>query len=111
MIDISLPIEWINFLALLGAIVAAALVLAGFGTAFVMVRDLVRQLKCNYAIKHRFDHPPTAECYCKFCKNWNSKTHRCCLPGVSRCTPDDGFCYEAEPRADAIDILKEKEEV
>lgn len=111
MIDISLPVELINFLALLGGILVAVCVATVLGLIIVMVGNLMRQLKCNYAIKHRFDHPPTANCYCKFCKSWNSKSHRCCLPGVSRCTPDDGFCYEAEQRGDVIDILKEKEEL
>lgn len=111
MIDISLPIEWINFLALLGGILVLVCVATLLGLIVVMIDGLIIKLKCKYAIKHRFDHPPTAECYCKFCKNWNSKTYRCCLPGVSRCTPEDGFCYEAEPKADAIDILKEKEEL
>lgn len=111
MIDISLLIEWVNVLAFLGATVVVACVAIGLGLIFVAIGGLIRHLKCKYTIKHRFDHPPTAECYCKFCKHWSSKSYRCCLPGVSRCTPEDGFCYEAEPRADAIDILKEKEEL
>ena len=66
----------------------------------------VRELRWQYRYKHRFDKPPVAKCYCKDCKfhSTNGKlAYRCNLPGVSRYTPDDGFCYEAEPRKEDVD--------
>lgn len=53
----------------------------------------------KYRYKHRFDKPPTAKCYCKDCSYHgdNEDPSMCKLPGMTRYTPMDGFCYEAEP--------------
>ena len=70
--------------------------------AFDSLRDVVRGLFWHYKYKHRFDKPPTAACYCKDCKYHVEKDSNgagpCEWPGVSRWTPDNGFCYEADPK-------------
>lgn len=64
--------------------------------------ELVDRLKRNYIIKHRFDKPPTAKCFCIDCKHHSNETNRCYRFGETtkeyRCTADNWFCWEAEPR-------------
>ena len=86
-------------------------VFAGIGIAFVVVifvtlayaafdalRGLVRGLRLQYKYKHRFDRQPTAKCYCKDCKWHSVKDNKCSnVTWADRHTPDNGFCYDAEP--------------
>ena len=85
----------------IGIFVAASIVILMVYCAFDALRDAVRECYWNYKYKHRFDNPPTAECYCKDCRYHGTKykdgSNACGLPGVNRYTPDDGFCYAAEP--------------
>lgn len=66
------------------------------------VRELIVNLKRKYQYKHRFDKPPTAECYCVDCEYHNNETTRCYrfgeTTGEYRCTADNWFCWEATPR-------------
>lgn len=70
--------------------------------AFDALRDVVR-LRCwRRKYKHRFDKPPTAACYCKDCIYHGTKykdggNNKCDYPGIDIWTPDEGFCFEAEP--------------
>jgi hypothetical protein len=69
--------------------------------AFDALRDVVRGWRWTYRYKHRFDKSPTAKCYCKDCVYHGTEhenSNPCTLPGIDRWTPEDGFCYEAEPR-------------
>lgn len=70
--------------------------------AFDALRDVVRGWRWRRKYKHRFDKPPTAKCYCKDCEYHTTKDSSgmgpCGWPGVNRWMPDNGFCYEAEPR-------------
>lgn len=55
--------------------------------------------KRKYRHKHRFDNPPTAKCYCIDCKHHDHETGRCYrFVNEYRCTADNWFCWEAEPR-------------
>lgn len=98
------PIEkslWTIFTAL-GFLTFAGLVVLIAYFAFDALRDVVRLRRWRRKYKHRFDKPPTAACYCKDCVYHVEKSSDgmgpCGWPGVSRWTPDNGFCYEAEPR-------------
>lgn len=66
------------------------------------IRVLVDKLKRRHYLKHRFDKPPTAECYCIDCKYHDDETKRCWRFGETtkeyRCTADNWFCWEATPR-------------
>lgn len=64
---------------------------------FAWIVDQIRGLYYIYRYKHRFDKKPCAKCWCVDCK-FHGVSGRCGLPGMSRYTPDDGFCYEAEPK-------------
>ena len=41
------------------------------------------------------------KCYCNDCVH-HRKDHACTIPGSTRYTPDNGFCYEASPREKEI---------
>ena len=88
----------------LGVLVVAGCAVMIVYFAFDSMRNLIHVLRWTYKYKHRFDKPPTAACYCKDCVHHGTRipnsgvTNACCLPGVGRYTPDNGFCYEAEPR-------------
>lgn len=72
--------------------------------AFDTIRDVVRVWRWEHKYKHRFDKPPTAKCYCKDCKWHSVKDNKCGdVTWADRHTPDNGFCYEAEPRKKEID--------
>ena len=91
-------LSWVGFLTLAGCVIVMSY------CAFDALRDVVRGWRWRYTYKHRFDKPPTAACYCKDCVYHGTRlpnsgvTDACCLSGVGRHTPDNGFCYEAEPR-------------
>lgn len=63
----------------------------------------IRHWRWEYKYKHRFDKQPTAKCYCKDCY-YHAKDDKCeNVRWADRYTPDNGFCYEAEPRKKDID--------
>lgn len=82
----------IDLFGLIGFVVVTGFVIVMIYCAFDALRRVIRQWRWNYKYKHRFDKPPTAACYCVDCKWHLLKDSRC------RYTPDNGFCYEAEPR-------------
>lgn len=47
-------------------------------------------------IKHRFDKPPTAECYCKDCRQHGEDNQ--CFKFNGKRTADEWFCWDAEPK-------------
>ena len=91
-----------EILMLIGA-VASFMIIGCIVTAICAgIKELIDNLKFNYRIKHRFDKPPTAKCYCIDCKYHDKETGRCWRFGETtkeyRCTADNWFCWEAEPR-------------
>ncbi len=60
------------------------------------VKDLIDHLKYQHRIKHRFDKPPTAKCYCKDCR-WHYHDGRC-DKFETWLTADNWFCWDAEPK-------------
>ncbi len=86
---------WAGF----GKLVVA--ILSGFiGYSFtIWLANFIDDKKREWQIKHRFDKPPIAKCYCIDCEfHGGQYPNSCRLPGSSRCTPPSGFCYEARPR-------------
>lgn len=59
-------------------------------------KEWVHRLKYNYRVKHRFDKPPTAKCYCRDCKRHDPKSGRC-YKFKEWLTADCWFCWDAEP--------------
>ena len=92
---LKIVLRWI------GALVVAGCVIMMIYYAFDALRNVVLNWRWNYKYRHRFDKPPTAKCYCKDCKYHVHKGSDdygpCSYPGISIWTPDNGFCYEAEP--------------
>ena len=86
-----------DFLAIIGG---AALWVIGF---FLIVglwcglKELIHTIRYNYRIKHRFDKPPTAKCYCIDCVRHNNETQRC-YKFDGWYTADCWFCWDADPR-------------
>lgn len=68
---------------------------------FNIITEWIAELKHAYRIKHRFDKPPTAKCYCIDCRRHDDVTKRCYrfeYESGYQCTADNWFCWEAEPR-------------
>lgn len=74
------------------------------------IMELIRKLRRKRQIKNRFKKPPTAKCYCVDCVYHDSETKQCYRFGETtkeyRCTADNCFCWEAEPRT--RDVNKEE---
>lgn len=74
-------------------------------SAFVnWLKGKIKKTRRNQIMKHRFDGKPIAKCWCRDCRMHSIRDGKCSLPGIGRHTPDNGFCYEADP------IWKEMEE-
>lgn len=88
----------IKMLAVVGALCLGG-VFCFLGYAlFTFVRDKIDDLIWTYQYKHRFDKPPTAKCYCNDCE-YHAKDLKCNnVTWADRYTPDNGFCYAANPR-------------
>lgn len=91
-----------DLLAIIGLAAIVALSSAMVVLAFVAIKEGIAKLKWKYKYKHRFDKSPTAKCYCRDCKHHGSETNQCYRFGETtkeyRCTADNWFCWEAEPR-------------
>lgn len=62
------------------------------------LKEFIERKIYDYKMKHRFDKPPIAKCWCNDCKYHGGRyPNSCRLFGDNRCTPPEGFCYEAEP--------------
>lgn len=59
--------------------------------------EQIHRLKYNYRLKHRFDKPPTAKCYCRDCKRHDPRSGRC-YKFKEWLTADCWFCWDAEPK-------------
>lgn len=61
-----------------------------------LIKCFVHYLKRQHQIRHRFDKPPTAKCYCIDCKYRFTHTDQC-NKFRGMVVPDDWFCGDAEP--------------
>ena len=86
----------VHFFASLGLLFLALLIALILEEISTKVREMLRKRRKEYEYKHRFDKPPTAECYCVDCwyrDNENSKCRRYDELYVA----DDWFCKDAMP--------------
>lgn len=87
--------EFTNLFASIGVLFSFAI----FGFILIAIFDFIKEkideLKNYHRIKHRFDKPPIANCYCIDCKFYNREKERCYR--LNRSTADNWFCWNAEP--------------
>lgn len=91
-----------DILALLGALTLILFVGLIIISVVAGIRELIDTMKHKYRIKHRFDKPPTAKCYCVDCQ-YHDKENGICYrfngdSYVAYTTADNWFCWEANPR-------------
>lgn len=82
-----------DIFAFIGIMVTFAVCYMLFWTFIIFVIKKIRDLQRRYQYKHRFDKPPTANCFCKDCI-YHKKDNYCGYVGQK--TPEDGFCYRAK---------------
>lgn len=83
-----------EFLSLVGecTIIGSAMCLLFLGCKGIA--EGVKRLNYHYKVKHRFNKPPTAKCYCRDCRfHWADG--KCCS-FVDKRTNDSWFCAWAE---------------
>lgn len=84
-----------DLLALFGLAVLIGVVVLLFTFTIQYILNFIDDLKSKYRIKHRFDKPPLAECYCIDCSYFDGRNGRCDY-GIY--VHDSAFCWRAEPR-------------
>lgn len=86
-----------DFLALIGFVTLWTIGIGIVVALWCGIKELIDYLRRRYQIKHRFDKPPTAACYCRDCTRHDNKSKRCYkFDGWH--TADNWFCWDAEPR-------------
>ena len=96
----------IGIMTIIAFIILCGMLLWNFAT------DAVRDLKWRYKRKHRFDKPPTAQCYCKDCKYYiiySSFHGRCSRGHIEQWNiADNNFCWMAEPLKSDPELVDER---
>lgn len=88
-----------EILAIIGAAALISIVAVVIVIAKYEIEKLIKNKKREYQVKHRFDKPPKAKCYCVDCTHYDpidSRTGLCYLSNGKAFT-DDHFCAMAEP--------------
>ena len=95
-----------DFFQLLGIGICVLIVVMLIMDGIEWVKHKVEEIKRQHQVKHRFDKPPLAKCYCKDCVHYtpyDSLNEE--PPYTGRCTQHDGwyvadcyFCIDAEPK-------------
>ena len=88
-----------KILALIGLFALIAILALAIVIATYEIEKLIDNKKREYQVKHRFDKPPKAKCYCVDCTHYDpidSRTGLCYLSNGKAFT-DDHFCAMAEP--------------
>ena len=89
------------FLMIFGIASIVTIILAIFIFLYDFAKDVIRDLKWLYKRKHRFDKPPTAQCYCNDCKYYkpySSNRGQCGRGHIETWSvSDNSFCWQAEP--------------
>ena len=95
---------WLETFALVGVIMTIGIAII-FGVGICQaIGEKIRKAIYRYKVKHRFDKPPTAECYCIDCQRYVPRgkhpNGRCCkFEGWY--VADDWFCWDATPKKKA----------
>ena len=98
--------DYLQFvLMFMGAASILCMVILGMMFLWEFVTDTLRTLKWQHKYKHRFDKPPTAQCYCKDCKYYvvyDEHRARCGRGHVDKYwnISESWFCWQAEPLKD-----------
>ena len=86
----------VKVLTLIGGLVVVCIVIIVLYAIVLFCEYLAHEVVKKYKIKHRFDKPPTAKCYCRDCKYWNCRSWHCRkYEGYSMAAA--WFCCLAEP--------------
>lgn len=86
-----------DILMIIGALASMAVIATVAISLWYGFLEWIERLKYNYRIKHRFDKPPTAKCYCVDCTRHDNESGRC-YKFEKWNTADNWFCWDAEPR-------------
>ncbi len=86
-----------EFLALTGFVFLASVGIGLIFAGLYELKDRIDHRKYLYRVKHRFDKPPTAKCYCRDCARHDNESGRC-YKFKEWLTADCWFCWDAEPR-------------
>ena len=90
-------IPWIDVVVyFIGMMTALGLVITTVMLAYHQILYAIKEYKRKYKIKHRFDKPPLAKCYCVDCNHYLK--HNCSLHGIVYGLQDDFLCKYAEPK-------------
>lgn len=85
-----------EFLAILGGAVLLTIIIVAVILVMFAFENFIEKKRRAYKIKHRFDKPPKAKCYCIDCARWDKKSSRC--DRFDWYMADNWFCFDAEPR-------------
>lgn len=93
-----------DIFALFGLAVVGTVIAIILNIILDKIKDSIAKKRWNYRVKHRFDTPPTAKCYCVDCQCYEPigklRNGRCCKFngwGVA----DNWFCWAATPKIKA----------
>ena len=86
----------ITIFAFIGALATLTAIIFFIVWVVGLIIQFIAEKKYKYNLKHRFDKPPTAKCYCAFCQYWR-KSDGYCSYFKDRNTADSWFCWNAEP--------------
>ena len=86
----------IKFLVFMGIIFLLAIILSFILALVIVCKELIERKRYQYMIKHRFDKPPTAECYCIDCRLHGEDNQ--CFKFEGWRTANEWFCWDAEPK-------------
>lgn len=86
----------IKILAIIGCLCLSGIIFSIIASMVINVKEQINLLKWRYKYKHRFDKLPIAKCYCKDCKQHDSKNSRC-YKFRDWYTADNWFCWDADP--------------
>ena len=84
-----------DIFAYIGIIVTFVTFFVLCGMFIIFVQYKIKTLKRKYKYQHRFDKPPTAECYCKDCLYYDNEDF-CYYFNVN--TDDNEFCCYSSQR-------------
>ena len=88
--------EFKTAFALIGALTSIVVLCFLAAAVAYGIKEGIKLFYYSQKVKHRFDKPPTAKCYCVDCK-MHSENGRCGkFDGWS--TADNWFCWDAIPR-------------
>jgi len=86
--------DMLNFLMLIGGFTILCIFVIMLIMVAIILINITKSLKLKHKIKHRFDKPPTAKCYCKDCRS-HRKDGGC--RHFAWMTADHWFCWQADP--------------